>query len=94
MPALRRVHVFVTGRVQGVWFRGSARDRAIELGVDGFARNLADGRVEIEAQGRPERVEAFLGWGRAGPPGARVDRVEITERQPLEGPEGFEIRRS
>jgi acylphosphatase len=80
--------------VQGVWFRGSARDRARELGIAGFARNLVDGRVEIEAQGEPSRVEAFIAWCREGPPGARVDDVAVSERPPLPDPGGeFEIRR-
>jgi acylphosphatase len=93
VAAARRVHVLVSGRVQGVWFRAQARDRASALGVGGFARNLADGRVEIEAQGEPERVDAFLAWCREGPPGARVERVEVSERLPIEGALGFEVQR-
>ena len=93
MSARRRVHVLVSGRVQGVWFRGSTQDRALALAVDGWARNLADGRVEIEAEGTPEAIDAFVGWCHEGPRGARVDTVEVVERDPAGGPAGFRVRR-
>jgi acylphosphatase len=79
--------------VQGVWFRASARDRALELGIDGWARNLADGRVEIEAEGTAAAIEAFLGWCARGPDGARVDAVGVTDQDPMRGPAGFRVRR-
>ncbi|HVR29866.1 MAG TPA: acylphosphatase, partial [Thermoanaerobaculia bacterium] len=79
--------------VQGVWFRAAARERATELGVAGFARNLPDGRVELEAEGPPARIEAFLAWCGEGPPGARVESVEVQDRDPVAGPPGFRIAR-
>ena len=72
-----RVHVFVEGRVQGVWFRESTRRRAVELGVTGFARNLSDGRVECVFEGDPTAVEDAVAFVREGPPMARVARVEV-----------------
>ena len=72
MPPMRRVRILVSGRVQGVWFRASARERALALGVDGDARNLADGRVELHAEGTAEAIESFLGVVRRADPPARA----------------------
>ena len=58
---MERATIFVRGRVQGVGFRWWTRARALELGLIGFARNMADGRVEICAQGAPEAIERLLG---------------------------------
>jgi acylphosphatase len=90
-PAVSR-HVVVSGRVQGVGFRWSARHRARELGVAGWARNLADGRVEAVLEGEEGSVSAMLDWLAEGPPGARVTDLQVVEC-PAEGHEGFEIRR-
>jgi len=91
---VRRVHVLVSGRVQGVWYRGSAQARALDLGIEGSARNLPDGRVELYARGSPEQVDAFLAWCREGPAGARVEEVEIAELDPAtEEQAGFRILR-
>jgi len=70
---------FVAGRVQGVFYRASARQRAAELGVAGYARNLADGRVEVLACGAREAVEAFCGWLWQGPPAASVTSVDVQD---------------
>jgi acylphosphatase len=91
---VRRVHVLVRGRVQGVWYRGSAQACALELGLDGSARNLPDGRVELYARGPSDEVEEFLAWCGKGPAGARVEAVEIEELDPgEEEPRGFRILR-
>ncbi|HBB40013.1 MAG: acylphosphatase [Nitrospirae bacterium CG18_big_fil_WC_8_21_14_2_50_70_55] len=73
---MEQLHCWIRGRVQGVWFRASTRNEGAQLGLTGWARNLADGRVEVVAQGERERLEAFLAWLHQGPPGARVDGVE------------------
>jgi len=73
----KRYHVF--GRVQGVWYRASTRDQALQLGLVGWVRNLDDGSVETVACGTPEALDAFKAWLRQGPPAARVDRVEESE---------------
>lgn len=69
----------MAGRVQGVFYRASARHRASELGVTGYARNLADGRVEVLACGPSEAVEAFCAWLWQGPPAAHVTSVDVEE---------------
>jgi len=88
-PRTRR-HVWVEGRVQGVWFRGSTRTEARARGVVGWARNLPDGRVEAVFEGPAEAVAALVRFCRQGPPGARVDRLEEIE-EPPEGLSGFEV---
>jgi acylphosphatase len=90
-----RAHVFVTGRVQGVWFRESTRLRADELGVEGFVRNLSDGRVEAVFEGDAEAVRSALEYVRHGPPLAEVTHVEIDQTpSSTEAPEysGFLVR--
>jgi acylphosphatase len=66
----------VSGKVQGVFFRASTRQEALRLGLNGYARNLADGRVEVVVDGRPEAVHELEQWLWQGPPAARVDDVE------------------
>jgi len=73
-----RVRATVSGIVQGVGFRWSARTEAARLAVTGFARNRPDGTVEVEAQGAPDAVSAFVDWLRHGPAGASVAGVELS----------------
>jgi len=73
---LARLRLVVTGRVQGVFFRRAALNEARGLGLKGFARNSAEGSVEILAEGERRNLEALLAWTRHGPPHARVDGVE------------------
>lgn len=86
-----RAHVFVSGRVQGVFFRDSARKEAERRGVAGWARNLPDGRVEAIFEGPEEPVEAMVRWCGEGTLYANVEDVEATREDP-EGLEGFRIR--
>lgn len=65
----------VSGRVQGVWFRAGTRDQALALGLDGLARNLDDGRVEVVAAGSTEALDQLHAWLQRGTPQARVDQV-------------------
>ena len=69
----------VTGIVQGVFFRASTERRACELALPGYARNLADGRVEVVASGTPAALAALEAWLHDGPPSARVEKVERAE---------------
>ena len=78
----RRVHVWVTGRVQGVFFRAATRQCASGLGLTGWVRNLDDGRVELVAEGDANRIEQLLAWCRLGPPRARVDLLTLNEETP------------
>ncbi len=72
---------WVTGRVQGVWFRNFTQKKATALGVVGYVENLDDGRVHLVAEGTPEQVAALLKALEKGPPGARVDRIDTDEIQ-------------
>lgn len=72
----------VSGRVQGVWFRASTRDRAQALGVEGRARNLVDGRVEVLMIGPPAALDALCEWLHQGPDLARVESVECDPVSP------------
>ena len=81
----------VRGRVQGVWFRESARRRAEDLGVAGWVRNNPDGSVEAELEGPEEDVEVLVAWFEHGPPQARVDSVVTSVLEPT-GRRGFDVR--
>ncbi len=70
---------FVSGRVQGVFYRASARQKAIELGCAGYARNLADGRVEVLIVAEPHAAQALIDWLWKGPPAAQVTAVDVIE---------------
>jgi len=72
-----RAHVVVSGRVQGVFFRSETQDEARRQNVTGWVRNLPDGRVEAVFEGEKDNVDALIEFCRAGPPGARVARVEV-----------------
>ena len=79
-PIRRRV--VAHGRVQGVSFRDGARRTAGRLGLAGWVRNRLVGAVEAELEGDPEAVAAAVGWFGQGPPGARVDGLEVVELPP------------
>lgn len=87
-----RAHVFVSGRVQGVFYRATTRDTARQKGVDGWVKNLDDGRVEAVFEGDSETVAEMVEWCHTGSPQARVEDVEVDYEDPA-GIEGFEIRR-
>lgn len=87
-----RARIVVSGRVQGVAFRQSTADEARRLGVEGWVRNLPDGRVEAEVEGDRAAVGALVRWCHAGPPAARVDGVEVEWVEPAGGLGAFEIR--
>ena len=81
----------VAGRVQGVWFRGTTRQKALALGLSGYARNLPDGRVEVVVSGPEAQVETLCAWLWDGPALARVEDVTC-EPCNLPVPQGFETR--
>jgi acylphosphatase len=83
------VRILVSGHVQGVGFRAFAQRQAKRLGIDGWVRNLADGRVEALAAGDDDAVAAFIEALRRGPPIAHVDGVEIAEAPDEAPPTGF-----
>jgi acylphosphatase len=87
---MRRVHVFVTGRVQGVFFRAACAEQARALGVSGWVRNDSDGRVEAVFEGPESGVDAVVRWCRHGPSHAHVDQVDVIEEVPA-GEAGFRV---
>lgn len=87
---MRRVHVSITGRVQGVFFRATCRRRAADLGLAGWIRNAQDGSVEAVFEGPSDAVEAMLTWCAEGPSGARVEDVRVTEESPTRE-QGFRV---
>jgi len=88
-----RKRAIVTGTVQGVGFRWAAREQAQAIGVAGWARNRADGSVEVEVEGEPATVDRMLAWLREGPPGSEVAALDVTDAAP-DGDDGFRIRQT
>lgn len=86
-----RVHVFVSGDIQGVMFRQAIADKATEQGVTGWVRNLPDGRVEAVLEGPRDEVYRVVGVCRAGPKGARVANVQV-DREPPKNEKTFKIK--
>ncbi len=87
-----RVHLFIEGRVQGVWYRAFTRDVAMKHNIRGWVRNLPDGRVEAVFEGEEADIEKAVAECYKGPPAARVTKIDI-DRQPYSGEfSGFEIR--
>jgi acylphosphatase len=86
-----RVHVLVSGVVQGVFFRQETSIRARQLGVAGWVRNRSDGRVEAVFEGPEDAIDQLVAWCREGTPWSRVEGVEVTAEEP-EGLESFRIR--
>lgn len=87
-----RAHVVVSGLVQGVCFRYATEKEADRRGVAGWVRNLPDGRVEAVFEGEEEAVEGMIAFCRTGPPGARVEEVEVRWEAPSGAYQGFSIR--
>jgi len=75
----RRAHVWISGRVQGVFFRAYTREAAELIGVTGWVRNLPDRRVEAVFEGEAVKVEKMIQWCKEGSPMSRVDKVEVLE---------------
>ena len=90
---MKSVRFLIAGKVQGVGFRWFTRRAATDLGVTGRVRNLSDGRVEAEAAGNPEQLDAFRERLRQGPSGSRVSRIEEQEISPVPEWDGFVIDR-
>jgi acylphosphatase len=74
---MKQVRIIVSGRVQGVYFRASARDYARQLGLKGWVRNCSDGSVEALAEGQQTQLQQFITWCHSGPPGALVTDVAV-----------------
>ena len=74
---MKKIRAIVSGRVQGVGFRMSTLQKARQIGVSGYVRNLTNGDVEIVASGKTEKVDALLKWAESGPPSAIVNNLEV-----------------
>ena len=90
--ARTRAHVYVSGTVQGVYFRATTREEARERGVEGWVRNLEDGRVEAVFEGERADVESMVEFCHEGSEAARVEDVDVTNEDP-EGEGRFRVRR-
>ena len=88
----RRIRLIIRGRVQGVWYRGSAQEVAGELGLTGWVRNLSDGSVELVAEGESSALESLKVWCREGPLLARVYDIFEEQLTPCGEPATFEVR--
>jgi len=88
----KRIHIFITGRVQGVFFRQSTRVMAIKNSVNGWVRNLDDGRVEIVAEGEIQNIDNLVTWCKTGPANSRVDEFELLDEDFTGEFENFDVR--
>ena len=86
-----RARVLISGKVQGVYFRGSTEDEARSRGLTGWVRNTREGQVEAVFEGEQETVEGMIAWCHRGPPGARVTDVTVTWEEPR-GERAFSVR--
>jgi acylphosphatase len=88
---MRRIRAIVSGRVQGVSYRAATASKARQLGLVGWVRNLPDGRVELEAEGPADQIEALVAWCRQGPPAAQVQSVAVEERPASGAERSFDV---
>ena len=87
-----RAHILIEGFVQGVFFRANTYERAKELQLTGWVRNLPDGRVEIVVEGEKEKVEKLIEWAKVGPSLAKVENVQVKWEKYQEEFEDFKIK--
>lgn len=84
-------HVVISGRVQGVWYRASAKSKAEQLGIKGWVRNTVDGNVEAVFEGEEEIVEKMIKWCYQGPPLAKVDKIDVKKQKQTDKYNNFSI---
>lgn len=82
---MKRSHVFISGRVQGVFFRAATKQAANRFHLTGWVRNTYDGRVEAVFEGDDDNIEKILGWCHIGPPASRVEDVSIQDNEAYTG---------
>lgn len=90
--AKSRLHIYISGYVQGVFYRSTAKRVAESLSLTGWVRNLSDGRVEVIAEGEEENLARFVEWCKRGPIGAEVEFVEVNREEYRGEFKNFEIR--
>jgi acylphosphatase len=86
------VHLLISGKVQGVFYRATAKEKALALNLNGWIKNTTDGNVEAVVSGDEAAVKAFVDWCRQGPDRAEVEHVSITPK-PDDGLTGFQVFR-
>ncbi len=91
MTDVKQVKVIVSGRVQGVFYRDNTRQAALETGVAGYVKNLANGSVEAVFQGEPEKVDQMIAWCRKGSPSSVVTDVKVISDPGLPDFSSFKI---
>lgn len=89
---IKQYHLLVKGRVQGVGYRVSTAEKARQLGLVGWVRNLADGRVEICIEADAEQLQQMMDWARQGPRFAEVTHIDLSENDAISGFIDFDIR--
>ena len=89
---MRRAHITISGIVQGVFFRSTSRHQAMRLGLGGWAKNRRDGKVEIVVEVENEAIADFIQWCYQGPPGARVDDMDLAWEEYTGEFKAFSIR--
>lgn len=89
---MKRVHVYISGLVQGVFFRAATRRAAADLNLTGWVRNMEDGRVEAVLEGEDAAVDKMVAWCKIGTPAARVEKVVTTEEHYTGGFHDFSIK--
>ena len=88
----RKVQILVSGKVQGVYFRAATKKEADKLAINGYAKNLGDGRVEIIACGESGAVSQLISWSYKGSLFSKVEQVEVNSLESIENFSGFDIR--
>lgn len=88
---MSRVHVYINGKVQGVFFRASTREKAHALGIKGWVRNCLDGSVEAVFEGEKEAVNNVVNWCRKGPAGAFIEKIDVCREKYLGEFDDFSI---
>jgi acylphosphatase len=89
---MKRIHVYISGLVQGVFFRAAARRVAADLNLTGWVRNMDDGRVEAVLEGEDVDVDKMIEWFKVGPPAARIEKVTTSEEHYTGGFHDFGIK--
>ena len=87
---MKCVHLIISGRVQGVFFRANVRNKANELGLKGYAKNLADGNVEVAAEGDEEKINELIEFIKKGPGIAKATDIRMRHKEP-ENFKSFEV---
>ena len=83
---MKRIRFFVSGKVQGICYRYYSANKAQELGLKGFVRNIPNGKVEVVVEGPEEQVEVFMNYCKNNPGYSRVERIEVMEEKEVEKP--------